>query len=144
MASLSCPTRWLRQPPSSHWSADSSHSRQSPWLSPRKKPAGTCHTDTAWRNRSWGRPLWCREDGDCLEYYISKCQDGHLCTFIIFTVVVAAVAIGELQLDDGLLQARSDPADLSLDGETVVLQPGGGDEGAGGSHDTVTGPTALS
>ena len=62
----------------------------------------------------------------------------------IFTaVVVAAVAVGELLLDDGGLQARSDPADLSLGGETVVLQLDGGDDGAGGSHDTVTGMTAL-
>ena len=62
----------------------------------------------------------------------------------IFTaVVVAAVAVGELLLDDGGLQARSDPADLSLGGQTVVLQLGGGDEGAGGDHRTVTGLTAL-
>ena len=62
----------------------------------------------------------------------------------IFTVVVAAVAIGKLLIDDGLLQARSDPADLSLGGETVVLQLDGGDEGAGGDHGPVTGLTALS
>ena len=40
----------------------------------------------------------------------------------IFTaVVVAAVPVGELLVDDGGLYARSEPADLSLDGETVVL-----------------------
>ena len=62
----------------------------------------------------------------------------------IFTlVVVAAVAIGELLIDDSLLQARSDPADLRLEGETVVLQLDGGDDGAGGSHGPVTGLTAL-
>ena len=47
-------------------------------------------------------------------------------------------------LDDGSLQARSDPADLSLEGETVVLQLVGGDDGAGGEHRAVTGLTALS
>ena len=58
---------------------------------------------------------------------------------MIFTaVVVAAVAVGELLLDDGLLQARSEPADLSLEGETVVLQLGGGDDGVGGDHGAVT------
>ena len=62
----------------------------------------------------------------------------------MITFVVAAVTVGELQLDDGGLQARSDPADLSLEGETVVLQLGGGDDGAGGSHGPVTGLTALS
>ena len=62
----------------------------------------------------------------------------------IFTaVVIAAVAVGELLLDDGGLQAWPDPADLSLGGETVVLQHGGGDEGAGGSHNTLTGLAAL-
>ena len=65
-------------------------------------------------------------------------------TVRIFTaVVVAAVAVGELLLDDGLLQARPDPTDLSLEGETVVLQLGGGDEGAGGDHGAVTSLTAL-
>ena len=63
----------------------------------------------------------------------------------LFTVVIiATVAVGELLLDDSLLQARPDPADLSLDGETVVLQHGGGDEGAGGEHRAVTGLAALS
>ena len=62
----------------------------------------------------------------------------------IFTaVVVAAVAVGELLIDDGLLQARPDPADLSLGGETVVLQLDGGDDGVGGSHDPLTGLAAL-
>ena len=62
----------------------------------------------------------------------------------VFTVVVvAAVPVGELQLDDGGLQAGSDPADLSLGGETVVLQLGGGDDGVGREHGPVTGLTAL-
>ena len=62
----------------------------------------------------------------------------------IFTaVVVAAVAVGELLLDDGGLQARPDPADLSLDGETVVLQHGGGDDGVAGVHGAITVLTAL-
>ena len=47
-------------------------------------------------------------------------------------------------LDDGSLEARSYPADLSLEGATVVLQHGGGDDGAGGEHGAVTGLTALS
>ena len=65
-------------------------------------------------------------------------------TVTIFTVVVvAAVAVGELLLDDGGLQARPDPADLSLGGETVVLQHGGGDDGVGGVHGAVTVLTAL-
>ena len=64
--------------------------------------------------------------------------------FIIFTVVIiAAVPVGELLLDDGGLQARSDPADLSLDGETVVLQVGGGDDGVGGVHGAITVLTTL-
>ena len=68
-----------------------------------------------------------------------------LWTSNIFTVVVvAAVAVGELLIDDGLLQARPESADLSLEGETVVLQLDGGDDGAGGSHGPVTGLTALS
>ena len=67
-----------------------------------------------------------------------------LTTRIFTVVVVAAVAVGELLLDDGGLQARPDPADLSLGGETVVLQLGGGDEGAGGVHGAVTVLTALS
>ena len=58
-------------------------------------------------------------------------------------VVVATVAVGELLLDDGGLQSRPDPADLSLDGETVVLQLGGGDDGVGGNYRPVTGLTAL-
>ena len=62
---------------------------------------------------------------------------------IAFTLVFAAVTVGELQLDDGGLQARSDPADLSLGGETVVLQHGGGDDGVGGVHGAVTVLTAL-
>ena len=67
-----------------------------------------------------------------------------LTTTRIFTgVVVAAVAVGELLLDDGGLQARSDPADLSLGGETVVLQVGGGDNSVGGVHGAVTVLTAL-
>ena len=67
-----------------------------------------------------------------------------LWTSNIFTgVVVAAVAVGELLLDDGGVQARSDPADLSLGGETVVLQHGGGDDGVGGVHGAVTVLTAL-
>ena len=57
--------------------------------------------------------------------------------------VIAAVAVGELLLDDGGLQARSDPADLSLEAETVVLQLGGGDDGVGGDHRAVTALTAL-
>ena len=62
----------------------------------------------------------------------------------IFTVVViAAVAVGELLLDDGGLQAGPDPADLSLGGETVVLQHGGGDDGVAGVHGAVTVLTAL-
>ena len=63
---------------------------------------------------------------------------------MIFTlVVIAAVPVGELLLDDGGLQARSDPADLSLDGETVVLQVGGGDDGVGGVHGAITVLTTL-
>ena len=62
----------------------------------------------------------------------------------IFTgVVVAAVAVGELLLDDGGLQARSEPADLSLGGETVVLQHGGGDDGVTGVDRAVTVLTTL-
>ena len=53
------------------------------------------------------------------------------------------MAVGKLLLDDGGLQARSDPADLSLEAETVVLQLGGGDDGVGGNHRPVTGLTAL-
>ena len=64
--------------------------------------------------------------------------------FIIFTlVVIAAVPVGELLLDGGVLQARSEPADLSLDGETVVLQVGGGDDGVGGVHGAITVLTTL-
>ena len=66
-----------------------------------------------------------------------------LTTTIFTAVVVAAVAVGELLLDDGGLQARPDPADLSLGGETVVLQHGGGDDGVAGVHGAVTGLTAL-
>ena len=51
--------------------------------------------------------------------------------------------MGELLLDDGGLQARSEPADLSLGGETVVLQHGGGDDGVGGDHRPVTGLAAV-
>ena len=51
---------------------------------------------------------------------------------------MAAVAVGELLLDDGGLQARSEPADLSLGGETVVLQHGGGDDGVTGVDRAVT------
>ena len=51
---------------------------------------------------------------------------------------MAAVAVEELLLDDGGLQARSDPADLSLGGETVVLQHGGGDNGVTGVDRAVT------
>ena len=58
-------------------------------------------------------------------------------------MVIAAVPVGELLLDDGGLQARSDPADLSLDGETVVLQVGGGDDGVGGVHGAITVLTTL-
>ena len=68
------------------------------------------------------------------------------CFFLtsIFTgVVVAAVAVGELLLDDGGLQARSEPADLSLGGETVVLQHGGGDDGVTGVDRAVTVLTTL-
>ena len=63
---------------------------------------------------------------------------------MIFTIVFTAVAEGELQLDDGLLKARSSPADLSLEGETVVLQLGGGDDGVVREHRPVTGLAALS
>ena len=56
---------------------------------------------------------------------------------------MAAVAVGELLLDDGGLQARSESADLSLGGETVVLQHGGGDDGVGGDHRPVTGLAAV-
>ena len=63
---------------------------------------------------------------------------------MIFTVVVvAAAAVGELLINDGLLQARPDPADLSLGGETVVLQHGGGDDGVTGVHRAVTVLTTL-
>ena len=49
---------------------------------------------------------------------------------LVFTeVVLAAVAERKLLLNDGLLQAGSEPADLGLGGETVVLQVGGGDDG---------------
>ena len=74
--------------------------------------------------------------------YINYCS-----TFNInnrFTFVVAAVTVGELLLDDGVLQARSDPADVLLQGETVVLQLGGGDEGVVREHRPVTGLAALS
>ena len=66
-----------------------------------------------------------------------------LTTRIFTAVVVAAVAVGELLIDDSLLQARSDPADLSLGGETVVLQLGGGDDGVGREDRPVTVLTAL-
>ena len=66
-----------------------------------------------------------------------------LTTRIFTAVVVAAVAVGELLLDDGGLQARPDPADLSLGGETVVLQLGGGDDLAVREDSPVTGLTAL-
>ena len=62
---------------------------------------------------------------------------------MIFTlVVIATVPVGELLLDDGLT-VRSEPADLSLGGETVVLQLGGGDDCVVGDHGAVTGLTAL-
>ena len=64
-------------------------------------------------------------------------------TSIFTVVVVAAVAVGKLLLDDGGLQARSDPADLSLGGETVVLQHGGGDDGVTGVDRAVTVLTTL-
>ena len=67
-----------------------------------------------------------------------------LTTRIFTAVVVAAVAVGELLLDEGGLRARPDSADLSLGGETVVLQHGGGDDGVGGVHGAVTVLTALS
>ena len=67
-----------------------------------------------------------------------------LTTTIFTVVVVAAVAVGELLLDDGGLQARPDPADLSLGGEAVVLQLGAGDDGVGGVHGAVTSLTAVS
>ena len=54
---------------------------------------------------------------------------------------MAAVAIGELYFDDSLPQARSEPADLGLEGETVVLQLGGGDDGVVREHGAVTGLT---
>ena len=66
-----------------------------------------------------------------------------LSTLIFTVVVVAAVAVGELLLNDGGLQARSESADLSLGGETVVLQHGGGDDGVTGVHGAVTVLTAL-
>ena len=63
---------------------------------------------------------------------------------MIFTlVVIAAVPVGELLLNMGGLTVRSDPADLSLDGETVVLQVGGGDDGVGGVHGAITVLTTL-
>ena len=58
-------------------------------------------------------------------------------------VIIAAVPVGELLLDDSGLQARSDPADLSLDGETVVLQVGGGDDGVWEVHGAITVLTTL-
>ena len=64
-------------------------------------------------------------------------------TSSILTVTVAAAAVRKLLVDDSLVQARSEPADLSLEAETVVLQLGGGDEGAGGDHGAVTALTAL-
>ena len=70
---------------------------------------------------------------------------GFVCTSTVFTVVVvAAVAVGKLLIDYSGVQARPDPADLSLGGETVVLQLGGGDQGARGSNRAVTGLAALS
>ena len=59
------------------------------------------------------------------------------------TVIVAAAAVRKLLVDDSLVQARSVPADLSLEAETVVLQLGGGDDGVGGDHRAVTALTAL-
>lgn len=53
-------------------------------------------------------------------------------------LVVAAVPVGELLLDDGVPQARSDPADVLLQGETVVLQLVGGDDGVVRDHSAVT------
>ena len=64
-------------------------------------------------------------------------------TSSIFTVIVAAAAVRKLLVDDSLVQARSEPADLSLEAETVVLQLGGGDDGVGGDHRAVTALTAL-
>ena len=58
-------------------------------------------------------------------------------------IVVAAAAVRKLLVDDSLVQARSEPADLSLEGETVVLQLGGGDDGVGGDHGAVTGLAAM-
>ena len=46
-------------------------------------------------------------------------------------------------LDEGLCQTWPESANLSLGGETVVLQLGGGEEDAGGSHRPVTALTAL-
>ena len=59
-------------------------------------------------------------------------------------IVVAAAAVRKLLVDDSLVQARSGPADLSLEAETVVLQLGGVDDGVGGDHRAVAGLTALS
>ena len=64
-------------------------------------------------------------------------------TSSILTVTVAAAAVRKLLVDDSLVQARSEPADLSLEAETVVLQLGGGDDGVGGNYRPVTGLTAL-
>ena len=64
-------------------------------------------------------------------------------SFFHTVVVVTTVAVGELLFNDGSLLARSNPADLSLGGETVVLQLGGGDDGVGREHGAVTVLTAL-
>ena len=53
------------------------------------------------------------------------------------------VRIETSSIGDSLVQARSVPADLSLEAETVVLQLGGGDDGVGGDHRAVTALTAL-
>ena len=73
------------------------------------------------------------EDGDRLEYVLLNIVQLWN-NLSLFTVVFTTIAVRELQLDDSGLLARSDPADLSLEAETVVLQLGGGDNGVGGDH----------
>ena len=69
-------------------------------------------------------PRRCRDDGDGILF-------------------LNMVRIETSSIGDSLVQARSVPADLSLEAETVVLQLGGGDDGVGGDHRAVTALTAL-
>ena len=58
-------------------------------------------------------------------------------------MVQTTVPVRELLLNAGVEAAGPDPADLGLDGLTLVPQVCGGDRGVGREHGAVTGLTAL-